>query len=259
MKVSFSKYHGNGNDFIIVDGINNSLTDINHDKIQTLCDRRTGIGADGFIIIKSNLDSDYEMVYYNCDGKIGSFCGNGARCAYDFSIKNGITKNISKFKAHDGFHSASFSGDKISISINEVNNFKKIGMNYFVDTGSPHLVMFNQDLEKLKIEDEFIKSQVNNLFKDDGVNVNFVSRKNNNTFLARTFERGVNAETLSCGTGAVAIAICAKLKYDFQNKWVNIVTKGGNLTVNFKKDNSKFIDIFLEGNAKRVFDGTFYL
>ena len=139
------------------------------------------------------------------------------------------------------------------------DSFKKIGMNYFVDTGSPHLVMFNQDLEKLKIEDEFIKSQVNNLFKDDGVNVNFVSRKNNNTFLARTFERGVNAETLSCGTGAVAIAICAKLKYDFQNKWVNIVTKGGNLTVNFKKDNSKFIDIFLEGNAKRVFDGTFYL
>ena len=259
MKVAFDKYHGNGNDFIIVDGINNSFNHITQEKIKSLCNRNKGIGADGFIIIKPNLNSDFEMVYYNCDGKIGSFCGNGARCAYDFSIKNGISKNISKFKAYDGFHSASSSGDKISISINEVNNFKKIGMNYFVDTGSPHMVMFNQNLEKLKIEDELIKSQVKNLFKDDGVNVNFVSRKNNNTFLARTFERGVNAETLSCGTGAVAIAICAKLKYDFQNKWVNIVTKGGDLTVTFKKDKNKFIDIFLEGNAKRVFDGTFYL
>ena len=259
MKVSFSKYHGNGNDFIIVDGINNNLTDINQDKIQTLCDRRTGIGADGFIIIKSNLDSDYEMVYYNCDGKIGSFCGNGARCAYDFSIKNGISKHISKFKAYDGFHFASFSGDRISVSINAVNNFKKIGIDYFVDTGSPHLVKFNQDLEKLKIEDEFIKSQGNKLFKDYSVNVNFVSKKNNNTFLARTFERGVNAETLSCGTGAVAIAICAKLKYNFKDKWVNIVTKGGDLSVNFKKDNNSFIDIFLEGDAKHVFDGIFYL
>ncbi|RCL70282.1 MAG: diaminopimelate epimerase [Cryomorphaceae bacterium] len=259
MKLSFSKYQGNGNDFIIIDGINNSLTGINHEKIQTLCDRRKGIGADGFIIIKSNLDSDFEMVYYNSDGKIGSFCGNGARCAYDFSIKSGISRNISKFKAYDGFHTASFKGEKISISINKVNNFKKIGLNYFVNTGSPHLVKFDQDLEKLKIEDEFIKSQSIKLFKDDGVNVNFVSKKNNNTFLARTFERGVNAETLSCGTGAVAIAISAKLRYNFQDKWVNVVTKGGDLSVTFKKDNEMFNDIFLVGDAKHVFDGKFSL
>ena len=259
MKVKFAKYHGNGNDFIIVDGINNNLNEIDQDKIKYLCNRNTGVGSDGFIIIKSSTDCDFEIVYYNSDGKIGSFCGNGARCAYHYSHKNGIAKRISKFKACDGFHIAHLTDHKIKVSINEVNNYKKIGGDFFVDTGSPHLVKFNQDLESLNIHEEFINSQKHNILKNEDVNVNFVSKKNNNTFLARTFERGVYAETLSCGTGAVAIAICAKLNYNLNDGKVNIITNGGDLIVNFKKDKNRFFDILLEGNAIHVFDGTFYL
>ncbi len=258
MKVVFDKYHGNGNDFIIVDGIKNSFNHINPEKIKSICDRNTGIGSDGFIIIKSNDQCDYEMVYYNSDGNIGSFCGNGARCAVHFILKNEILKKVSKFKAFDGYHYVNVQGNTISISINQVDSYKKIKGDFFIDTGSPHLVKFNQNLEKLNIEDEFKHAQESKLI-EGGVNVNFVSKKDKNTYQARTYERGVNAETLSCGTGAVAIALCSKLNYNHNEPIIHVITKGGKLSVNFNYNENKFFDIFLVGNAKFVYTGNFNL
>ena len=258
MKVKFDKYHANGNDFIIVDGINNSFDFINNDKIKSLCDRNTGIGSDGLIIIKSDEKCDYEMVYHNSDGKIGSFCGNGARCAAHFVLKNKILKKVSKFKAFDGYHSVNVIGNRISISINQVDSYEKIGKDFFIDTGSPHLIKFNQNLEKLNIEDEFKHAQERKLIKG-GVNVNFVSKKDKNKYHARTYERGVNAETLSCGTGAVAIALCSKLNYNNDELITHIITKGGKLSVTFNYNKNKFFDIFLIGNAEFVYSGNFNL
>ena len=258
MKVAFDKYHGNGNDFIIVDGINNSFDHITREKIKSLCDRNTGIGSDGFIIIKSNDHCDYEMVYYNSDGKIGSFCGNGARCAAHYALKNKILKKVSKFKAFDGYHFVNIQGNIISISINQVDSFEKIRDDFFIDTGSPHLVKFDQNLEKLNIEDEFKRAQESKLV-DGGVNVNFVSKKDKNTYHARTYERGVNAETLSCGTGAVAIALCSKLNYNHEEPITHIITRGGKLSVTFNYNENKFFDIFLFGNAEFVYSGNFNL
>ena len=258
MKVVFDKYHGNGNDFIIVDGINNSFNRINSEKIKSLCNRNTGIGSDGFIIIKSNDQCDYEMVYYNSDGNIGSFCGNGARCAVHFVLRNKILKKVSKFKAFDGHHFVNFQGFRISISINQVDSYKKIKDDFFIDTGSPHLIKFNQNLEKLNIEDEFKRAQESKLI-EGGVNVNFVSKKDKNTYHARTYERGVNAETLSCGTGAVAIALCSKLNYNHDEPITHVITKGGKLSVTFNYNENKFFDIFLLGNAEFVYTGNFNL
>ena len=258
MKVVFDKYHGNGNDFIIVDGINNSFNHINSEKIKSLCHRNTGIGSDGFIIIKSNDQCDYEMVYYNSNGNVGSFCGNGARCAAHFVLRNKILKKISKFKAFDGYHLVSVQGVRISISINQVDSYKKIRDDFFIDTGSPHLIKFNQNLEKLNIEDEFKRAQESKLI-EGGVNVNFVSKKDKNTYHARTYERGVNAETLSCGTGAVAIALCSKLNYNHNEPITHVITKGGKLSVTFNYNENKFFDIFLHGNAEFVYTGNFNL
>tara|TARA_B100000963_G_scaffold139843_1_gene121756 strand:+ start:4030 stop:4806 length:777 start_codon:yes stop_codon:yes gene_type:complete len=258
MKVLFDKYHGNGNDFIIVDGINNSFNHINSEKIKSLCHRNTGIGSDGFIIIKSNDQCDYEMVYYNSNGNVGSFCGNGARCAAHFVLRNKILKKISKFKAFDGYHLVSVQGVRISISINQVDSYKKIRDDFFIDTGSPHLIKFNQNLEKLNIEDEFKRAQESKL-TEGGVNVNFVSKKDKNTYHARTYERGVNAETLSCGTGAVAIALCSKLNYNHNEPITHVITKGGKLSVTFNYNENKFFDIFLLGNAEFVYTGNFNL
>ena len=258
MKVVFDKYHGNGNDFIIVDGINNSFNRINSEKIKSLCNRNTGIGSDGFIIIKSNDQCDYEMVYYNSDGNIGSFCGNGARCAAHFVLRNKILKKVSKFKAFDGYHFVNVQGVRISISINQVDSYKKIRDDFFIDTGSPHLIKFNQNLEKLNIKDEFNRAQESKLI-EGGVNVNFVSKKDKNTYHARTYERGVNAETLSCGTGAVAIALCSKLNYNHDEPITHVITKGGKLSVTFNYNEKKFFDIFLLGNAEFVYTGNFNL
>ena len=198
------------------------------------------------------------MVYYNSDGKIGSFCGNGARCAAHFALKNKILKKVSKFKAFDGYHYVNIQGNIISISINQVDSFEKIRDDFFIDTGSPHLVKFDKNLEKLNIEDEFKHAQESKLI-EGGVNVNFVSKKDKNTYQARTYERGVNAETLSCGTGAVAIALCSKLNYNHEEEITHIITRGGKLSVTFNYNENKFFDIFLFGNAEFVYSGNFNL
>ena len=258
MFLEFLKYQATGNDFIIVDYRSNNIQHLTSNKIKSLCDRNSGIGSDGFIEIHESNNFDFKMIYYNSDGKIGSFCGNGARCAAHFALKNKILKKVSKFKAFDGYHFVNIQGNIISISINQVDSFEKIRDDFFIDTGSPHLVKFDKNLEKLNIEDEFKHAQKSKLI-EGGVNVNFVSKKDKNTYQARTYERGVNAETLSCGTGAVAIALCSKLNYNHEEPITHVITRGGKLSVTFNYNENKFIDIFLFGNAEFVYSGNFNL
>ena len=255
MKISFDKYHGCGNDFIIINNLSNTFPNISKETIKNLCDRNLGIGADGLILINECKNESFEMVYYNSDGKISTMCGNGGRCAMHYSSHNGISSNNSNFLACDGLHNGEVSNDYVRISLQNVEGFKLINDDVFMDTGSPHIVKILKnifDIDILKISQDIQKSEN---FKSTGVNVNFVSIINDKTIQIRTYERGVEDETLSCGTGAVAAALTLSIVSNSDTKKVLVKTKGGDLFVEFKKDNNNFYDIYLSGKVKKVFSG----
>ena len=255
MKISFDKYHGCGNDFIIINNLSNTFPNTSKETIKNLCDRNLGIGADGLILINECKNESFEMVYYNSDGKISTMCGNGGRCAMHYSSHNGISSNKSNFLACDGLHNGEVSNDYVRISLQNVEGFKLINDDVFMDTGSPHIVKILKnifDIDILKISQDIQKSEN---FKSTGVNVNFVSIINDKTIQIRTYERGVEDETLSCGTGAVAAALTLSIVSNSDTKKVLVKTKGGDLFVEFKKDNNNFYDIYLSGKVKKVFSG----
>ena len=254
MIITFNKYQGSGNDFIIIDNRNNIFNPENHDLINKLCNRRFGIGADGLILINRLPDYDFEMKYFNSDGFESTMCGNGGRCASDFAIKSGIAgKNLS-FKAIDGLHEAVSGNGIIRLHMNDVKDTSIITGNYFINTGSPHYVVFTKDLNNLDIYKEGKKIRMSEEFSPGGTNVNFVEPEGDGIFV-RTFERGVEDETLSCGTGVTASAIASVLSGHFDTKSVNVRTKGGNLKVEFEITGKKITDIWLCGPATFVFEG----
>jgi len=308
--MKFYKYQGTGNDFIMIDNRNNSFSETqkkdNH-FIEKLCHRRFGIGADGLILIENSkgnsTEADFKMVYFNSDGNLGSMCGNGGRCAVAFAYFLGIfVGNQTTFMAFDGLHFAKVAGlekQETSTQVElQMSNVSEIEINanlekpfYFLNTGSPHYVTFlnhntNQviqnepfSLENYEVVEEGKKVRYNARFKKEGTNVNFVVRNANNSeknsIFVRTYERGVEDETLSCGTGVTACAISYFLnenldknlgKTEFQkSNLVNVQTLGGNLKVRFdysnatKNTNSEhhFTNIFLVGAATAVFEGNF--
>ena len=255
MTIFFNKYHGAGNDFVVIDNRNNVIIPAMYNKfIENICNRRFGIGADGLILICADSDSDFEMKYYNSDGYEGSMCGNGGRCAAAFAYKNNIAGNVVKFRAIDGFHNATIDGKIVTLSINNVSNIKKGDDYYFINTGSPHYVAFMPDIDAIDVNKEGMRIRNSPDFSPDGINVNFVELAQNHIYV-RTYERGVEAETLSCGTGATASAIAAVVSGHFDSKKIDVKTKGGNLSVSFDIKNETIKNIFLSGPATFVFEG----
>tara|TARA_B100000767_G_scaffold169051_1_gene158251 strand:+ start:3418 stop:4197 length:780 start_codon:yes stop_codon:yes gene_type:complete len=255
MKIKFQKYQGTGNDFIIIDNTDLSFPSENISLIKQLCDRKFGIGCDGLILINPSNSSDYLMNYYNSDGNLGSMCGNGARCSVKFAQNLNIINDKTVFTAFDGLHNALIFEDYIMLSMKPVNEIKKYGNDLFLDTGSPHYVQLVSDIEKIDVLSQGRLIRNNSLFKNNGVNVNFVQLISNSEFSVRTYERGVENETLSCGTGVTAVALAMfELNKTSLNK-LKIVTKGGDLSVEFNKTLKGYNNIKLTGMVKMVYSG----
>jgi diaminopimelate epimerase len=254
MTLAFNKYQGAGNDFIIIDNRNDVFNPQNDILIKNLCDRRFGIGADGLILINKMPEYNFKMVYFNSDGFEGTMCGNGGRCAADFAVRSGIAGKKLRFIATDGIHDAISEEEVIRLKMNDVNETRSVAGNYFINTGSPHYVIFTDGLNNLDVYNEGKKIRWSKDFQPGGTNVNFVEREDGGIYV-RTFERGVEDETLSCGTGVTASAIASVLTGHIVSGPVNVRTKGGNLRVEFDIKEDKIKNIWLCGPATFVFEG----
>ena len=256
--LQFYKYQGTGNDFIIADNRGKNIK-LNRKTIEQLCNRRFGVGADGLMLLQNKKRYDFEMIYFNSDGRESSMCGNGGRCITAFAGKLGIIKESATFYAIDGPHEAkiiSSSGNKdvVSLKMCNVNSTEKNPGFIFLNTGSPHYVVFVEDVKGIDVFNEGRKIRYSERFKEKGTNVNFVEPAEN-VIKVRTYERGVEDETLSCGTGVTAAALAVALKQKSNIDLYNIETPGGKLRVFFKKNGATFTDIWLEGEAEFVFKG----
>lgn len=259
MKIHFVKYHGAGNDFIIID--NRVPVQLSSFQIAHLCHRRYGIGADGLMLINSGFDgSDFEIKYYNSDGYEGSLCGNGSRCAVDFAFKLGICFEETQFSAFDGVHHGSIlPNGRIRVTMQDVSQIQTFSDGWYLNTGSPHFVIFVSDIQNFDVFEIGKKIRFDSRFPE-GTNVNFLEQIKD-TLYVRTFERGVEDETLSCGTGVTAAAIINALHdhlADHKHE-IKISTKGGDFTIYFLKKQDYFSDIVLEGPVQLVFQGEYDL
>ncbi|HNP17902.1 MAG TPA: diaminopimelate epimerase [Fulvivirga sp.] len=252
--ISFYKYQATGNDFILIDNRDNSVKH-NESLALSLCDRKFGIGSDGLILIENHDTLDFDMVFYNPDGS-KSLCGNGSRCAVNFAHKLGLINSETTFNAFDGSHEAEIlNGTEVRLKMNDVHNVMLKADGMFVDTGSPHLVVYENNVIGADVYQKGKAIRYNDEFKATGININFVEIVSNNEIFVRTYERGVENETLSCGTGVTAAALASESKG--LTSPIDVKTKGGRLKVEFKKDeNNKFSEIYLIGPAKEVFKGT---
>jgi diaminopimelate epimerase len=254
MVIPFNKYHGTGNDFIIIDNRKSLFNPADTKLINRLCHRRFGIGADGLILISTLKDYDFEMKYFNSDGNEGSMCGNGGRCAAWFAYKSGIAGNKQRFLTFDGKHEALILNELVRLQMNNVAGFSLVNGSYFLNTGSPHFVKFIKNVKDFDVFNEGKELRWSEKFAPDGTNVNFAEVFDYGIFV-RTFERGVEDETLSCGTGVTASAIASVLAGYFDTNIVHVKTLGGNLSVEFKVNKDKITDIWLSGPATFVYDG----
>lgn len=257
MKFTFSKYQGTGNDFIIIDNRDNSVN-LTKKQIAQICDRRFGVGADGLMFLENHPSLDFNMRYFNSDGNESTMCGNGGRCLVAFAQSLAIIDKETTFNTIDGTHKAFMKQkDIVALQMQDVKEVLKMDGHYFVDTGSPHYVIFLQDIKTMDVYTEGKKIRESERFTPEGVNVNFVEMNNEELFV-RTYERGVEDETLSCGTGVTAAAICAAKELNTDKNTFEIRTQGGDLQVTFERgSNHKFTNIWLTGPAKFVFKGEY--
>lgn len=259
MLLKFSKYQGTGNDFIVIDNREGGFDLQNIALVKKLCDRRFGIGADGLMLLQDKKGFDFEMVYFNRDGS-QSLCGNGSRCITDFAKRLGIIKEKAHFTTTDGPHDARFDGEWVSLAMSDVKDIEEIGADLFIHTGSPHYIKMVTELEAYDVVKEGRRIRQSPRFAKEGTNVNFIevrSEKGKNILYVRTYERGVENETLSCGTGVTACALAAHhLGMATASDHCMVHTPGGDLRVRFKKTESLYTDIRLEGPATFVFEGT---
>ena len=259
--MKFYKYHGTGNDFILLDNREKSIV-LKSDDVRRLCDRRYGIGADGLILLNPSERADFEMVFYNNDGSSDTFCGNGGRCIAAFAHRLGVIGEKGSFLASDGIHQV-----EVVEKTNPNETVIRISMSdcpmpqpfsddtFFINTGAPHLVIFSNDIEALDVLS--LGAQHSNDSRIAGrTNVDFVEKKSDGLFV-RTFERGVEDETLSCGTGITASALvyAANFLEAVQQNVITIVSRGGTLKVYYAKTEDIFHDVYLEGGATFVFEG----
>lgn len=256
MKLNFLKYQGTGNDFVMVDAWNDVMV-LSNDQVAFLCDRRFGVGADGLMIIRRHPELDFEMIYYNADGAPGSMCGNGGRCIVRYAFDQGYIGKETRFMASDGPHEALVIDPlTVSLKMAEVQQVEERGKDLFLNTGSPHYIRFAEHADLLNIEEEGRKIRYNDEFREKGTNVNFVEQRGTELFV-RTYERGVEAETLSCGTGVTASALAmAYVNKTEGSSSTGIITPGGQLKIKYNYKDNRFTDIWLEGPATFVYKGT---
>jgi len=257
MSTQFFKYQGAGNDFILVDNRDLSFKDTDNKIVHKLCDRRFGIGGDGFMLLQNHPDFDFEMRYFNADGNPGSMCGNGGRCIVAFAKHLGIIDSETNFLAVDGPHYAKISdeGNWIDLQMIDIDTISKDGDAYVLNTGSPHYVAEMQGLESYDVYSNGKEIRNNETYRKEGINVNFVEDQGDHLFV-RTFERGVEDETYACGTGVTAVALSMAYQKE-QTGHIETPVKvlGGNLNIKFDYDGSRFTQVFLCGPAEKVFQG----
>ena len=255
MKRTFYKYQGTGNDFIIIDNRQLQFDKNDTKRIKQLCDRRFGIGADGLILLENHDVLDFEMVYYNSDGNESSMCGNGGRCIVAFANLLGIINDKAAFMAIDGEHEAIIENGLVRLLMQDVGVVEKHEKHVFLNTGSPHHIEMTNNLKELDIVQLGSKIRYGKPYDQEGSNVNFVSKESHDSFSVRTYERGVENETLSCGTGVTAVALAMHAIGEAKDTEVVLHTSGGDLTVSFDKQNDGYRNIWLSGPANLVFKG----
>jgi diaminopimelate epimerase len=256
MKLQFQKYQGTGNDFVILDNRNWSYTSLTTERIKSVCDRKFGVGADGLMLLNSKTDYDFEMKYFNADGRESSMCGNGGRCLVKFAFDQGIRKEKFLFSAVDGDHEAEIGeAGIVRLKMKDVHGIIDYHGDSLLNTGSPHYVKIVSDVMDYEVYNKGMEIRYSPAFAKEGINVNFVEQKRSEEILVRTYERGVEDETLSCGTGVTASAlVCYHNEMGFNH--VTVITRGGTLVVEFDRlGDSHFENIWLCGPAEKVFQG----
>jgi diaminopimelate epimerase len=258
--IHFQKYQGTGNDFVLIDQ-RSDIFDLSQAQIVHFCDRRFGVGGDGLMILRDHKEYDFEMIYFNSDGRLGTMCGNGGRCIVKFASDLGLIQQTTTFLAVDGVHKAEINGDIVSLEMINVDTVKTIeeGKRYELNTGSPHYV---QIVDDGRILDEIVaigkEIRYSPTYQEQGINVNLIKIINNNSLQIATYERGVEDETLSCGTGVTAAAVVFGSLFPELNE-VFISAKGGDLSVKFIQYNGCFTNVVLTGPALKVFEGSLML
>lgn len=256
--IRFSKYHGAGNDFILVDDRNNVFPreDV-QSLVALLCNRHFGIGSDGLMLLRDAAEADFEMVYFNADGRVSSMCGNGGRCIVAFASSLGMIGNSCEFIAVDGRHRATLiDAHTVSLEMSDVSHIEHLGeKKVFLDTGSPHYVELRKDVQGINMVEEARSVRYSDRFAAAGVNVNFMEMKNGAVHI-RTYERGVEDETLACGTGVTAAAMAAH-HWGLAASPVTVQAMGGRLEVSFTYRDGVYTDVWKTGPVQHVFEGTY--
>ncbi len=259
MTVQFYKFEGCGNDFVIIDNREGKLK-ITNEQIRFLCDRHFGAGADGLMLYGHAEGFEFSMKYFNADGFEGTMCGNGGRCIIAFAEYLKDIKNTCRFIAIDGEHQGeiitklSENQWQIKLKMTDVTDFKTEEDHFEIDTGSPHYVKFMDQIDDLDVSRQGQKIRYGAEYNEKGINVNFVQQIGKNLFV-RTYERGVENETLACGTGVTASALAFAIQNNLEKDEIKIKTLGGSLKVSFEKNKAGFQNIWLEGPATFVFKG----
>lgn len=259
-KIPFVKYHGAGNDFILIDDRKGLWSDrIQEDWVARVCHRRFGIGADGLILLQPGREgADFFMKYYNSDGRTSTFCGNGGRCIVSFASRLGMKNGTFKFLGTDGWHSGTINLDRsVCLSMTDVNKVDQLDKNtYSLFTGSPHYVTFVDDIQSIDVKESGSSIRNSPPFSKDGINVNFIESLGPSELKIRTYERGVEDETMACGTGVVAAAIANAFHHNDYSGECIVHAMGGDLKVEYKRDGAQnFTDVLLIGPAEEVFSG----
>ncbi len=255
MQQIFYKYQGTGNDFVMIDNRQETFNKKDAKHIAFLCDRRFGIGADGLILLENHPDLDFKMVYYNADGNESTMCGNGGRCLVAFAKYLGVITKNAVFEAIDGLHHAIIDGDMVRLQMQDVHTIEKHPKHVFLNTGSPHHVQFEEQIEHFDIKTKGAQIRYGEPYNEVGSNVNFVKKINHQIFAVRTYERGVEDETLSCGTGVTAVALAMHALNETDENLITLQVQGGELQVSFEVDNGIYKNVWLIGPATFVYKG----
>lgn len=257
MLQTFYKYQATANDFIILNQFDKSEpTSYPQELVERWCHRRWGVGADGLMIIAPSELGDFKMVYYNSDGRLSTMCGNGGRAIVHLAYRLGIIGQKTTFEAVDGLHEARIEGDRVELKMIDINSVQSLDDAYTLDTGSPHFVRFVSDLDTFPLVEQARAIRYGDLFQREGINVNF-AEIGEHCLKARTYERGVEDETYSCGTGVTAVAIAFGVEENLPDghHTILISTKGGALEVSYRRDGNRFDNVWLQGPAQLVFEG----
>ena len=257
MKIKFQKYESAGNDFVLIDDREN-IYDLTTDKIKKICNRNFGVGSDGLIVLKKSSIADVKMFYYNSDGHPSTLCGNGTRCLFSFSLNLGIIKKNAKIETSAGIYKATISNrNLVSLKMKNIDEINLFDNKAYLNSGSPHHVEMIKNLNKISVKELGSSIRFSNMYSPDGANVNFCSKINDKKFKIRTYERGVEAETLSCGTGATAVAIAVHAMGLTSQSEIIIQTRGGELIISFETSETGYKNIYLEGPTRFVFKGEY--